>query len=46
MFPPPTELQHEISREANPEKSPTPLVSKEGSLSEGFLFCTRDDQGR
>jgi len=34
----PNERQHDISREANPEKSPTTAVSKECSLSEGFLF--------
>jgi hypothetical protein len=36
--PAPNEPQHDISREANPEKFPTPVVSKESSLSEGFLF--------
>jgi len=34
----PNERQHDISRGANPEKSPTTVVSKDGSLSEGFLF--------
>jgi hypothetical protein len=34
----PNERQDDISREANPEKSPTTVVSKVGSLSEGFLF--------
>jgi hypothetical protein len=36
--PAPNEPQHDISGEANPEKFPTPVVSNEGSLSEGFLF--------
>ena len=34
----PNEGHHDISREANPEKSPTPEASKEGVFSEGFLF--------
>ncbi|HYT23251.1 MAG TPA: hypothetical protein VEW05_23835, partial [Candidatus Polarisedimenticolia bacterium] len=34
----PDERQHDISREANPEKSSTPAATKEGDFSKGFLF--------
>jgi hypothetical protein len=34
----PKERQQDISREANPEKPSTPVVSKEVSFAEGFLF--------
>ena len=34
----PNERQHDISGEANPEKSSTPAATKEGDFSKGFLF--------